>query len=68
MCLPSAPSSTTATGSVPLTFGSITTMTRRAPHLPMSWPISRVAPGPYLMLEVSIVKAVSLRIGETSND
>ena len=56
------------TGSVPATFGSVTTMTRRAPHFLTSCPISRVAPGPYLMLEVSIVNADSLRTGETSHE
>ena len=52
-------SRTTATGSSLATRGSVTTMTRLAPSAAISLPISRVTPGPYLMLEVSIVKAVS---------
>ena len=63
-CIPQC-LSTTSTGSVAARLGSVTTMIRRAPKRPTSYPISRVAPGPYLMLEVSIVKADSLGIGET---
>src|SRR5205823_2412852 len=38
----------------------------RAPHWLMSCPTSRVTPGPNLMLDVSIVNAVSARMGSTS--
>ena len=54
---------TMATGSNLATRGSVTTITRLQPRLAMSLPISRVTPGPYLMLEVSIVKAVSFCMG-----
>ena len=50
----------TATGSLLARRGSVTTMTRLAPSFFMSKPTSRVTPGPYLMLEVSIVNALSL--------
>jgi len=52
-------SRTIETGSLSVRFGSVTTITRPAPSLFMSWPTSRVTPEPNLMLEESIVKAVS---------
>ncbi len=52
-------SSVTATGSLALMPGSVTTITRRPPSWRMSCPISRVTPGPYLTLDVSMEKAVS---------
>ncbi|MHA1670710.1 MAG: hypothetical protein ACTSV5_09025 [Promethearchaeota archaeon] len=50
------------TGSLSVRFGSVTTMTFFAPSFFISKPTSRVTPGPYLILEVSIVKAVSYGI------
>src|SRR6266542_832408 len=55
-------SSATATGSSCATPGSVTSITRVAPSARRSLPTSRVAPGPYLMLEASIVNTASLAI------
>ena len=52
-------SSVIATASLLAIRGSVTTITRRAPSRRISYPTSRVTPGPNLMLEVSIVYAVS---------
>ena len=52
-------SSTTATGSSFAIRGSVTTATRLAPSRATSYPTSRVTPGPNLMAEVSMEKAVS---------
>ena len=47
------------TGSLSDRPGSVSTITLRAPRRRISYPTSRVTPGPCLMLEVSMVKAVS---------
>src|SRR5579883_2909983 len=54
-----------ATGSEAARRGSVTTMTRRAPSRFMSNPTSAVAPGPNLMLDVSMVKMVSCVMPES---
>ena len=54
------------TGSLRARLGSVTTMTRPAPSRLISWPTSEVTPGPNLMLEVSMEKAVSRSMGFTA--
>ena len=59
--MPSALSESTVTvvASLCAMRGSVKTITRRAPSRRISYPTSRVTPGPYLMLDVSIENAVS---------